>query len=82
MTVSLDTAAGGEGDLVHDKLSNLCTVGNSFATLIYEVEKDDGYKELMEKCKSLWEALKQKSKLPELLVGYYIALGQSKLKNF
>ena len=68
VTVALATAAGGEGDLAHDKLSHLRTVGSGFASLIYEVKKTDGYLQLIEKCNSLWEALDKNRDLPDLLV--------------
>ena len=68
MTVALATAAGGEGDLVHDKLSHLRTIGSGFAPLIYEVKEADGYKRLMERCRTLWEALKKNPKLSDILV--------------
>lgn len=35
VTIALATAAGGEGDLTKDKLSNLRTVGSGFGALIY-----------------------------------------------
>ena len=68
MTVALATAAGGEGDLAHDKLSHLRTVGSGFASLIYEVKESDDYRMLKERCTSLWEALEKNRNLPELLV--------------
>ena len=70
VTVALATAAGGEGDLVHDKLSHLRTIGSGFASLIYEVEENDGYKQLMARCQSLWRALEKNRKLPDILVSY------------
>ena len=68
MTVALATADGGEGDLVHDKLSYLRTIGSGFAPLIYEVKRADGYKQLMERCRTLWGTLKENSKLSDILV--------------
>ncbi len=50
------------------KLSHLRTVGNGYASLIYEVKESDGYKELKDRCKSLWDALEKNGNLPELLV--------------
>ncbi len=70
MTVALATAAGGEGDLASDKLSNLRTVGSGFASLIYEVKVSDDYQMLQERCRSLWDALAKNSKLPQLLVRF------------
>ena len=68
VTVALATAAGGEGDYIHDRLSHLRTVGSGFASLIYEVKKTDDYRMLKERCKSLWEALEKNHNLPDLLV--------------
>ena len=68
VTVALATAAGGEDDLAHDKLSHLRTVGSGFASLIYNISDQDGYKQLEVKCKSLWEALEDNPRLPKLLV--------------
>ena len=74
VTVALATAAGGEGDLVHDKLSHLRTVGSGFASFIYNIKDTDGFSELKEKCASVWEALKSNHKLPKLLVSHVIFL--------
>ena len=68
VTIALATAAGGEDDFTRDRLSNLRTVGKGFATLIYKLPQDMGYKELEARCKSLWEALHQDPRLPALLV--------------
>ena len=69
VTLALATAAGGEGDLAHDKLSHLRTVGSGYASLIYIKGRErDDYKMLMERCTSLWEALDKNHHLPELLV--------------
>ena len=68
VTIALATAAGGEGDYASDNLSRLRTVASGFASLVYEVKESDGCMQLMERCKSLWEALKKNHNLPELLV--------------
>ena len=68
VTVALATAAGGEDDLAHDKLSHLRTVGSGFASLIYNVKEGDGFKQLEMKCMSLWEVLQSNNNLPKLLV--------------
>ena len=68
MNVALATAAGGEGDLSHDKLSNLRTVGTGFASLIYDFPEDAGFFELKNACTSVWEALDKNESLPGLLV--------------
>ena len=68
VTVALATAAGGEGDLAHDRLSHLRTVGSGFASLIFQVKETDGVKQLMDGCKSLWKALEKDANLPTFLV--------------
>ena len=62
------TSAGGEDDFTRDRLSNLRTVGNVFATLIYQLPTNTGYKELEKRCKSLWETLNHNEKLLECMV--------------
>lgn len=71
VNVALATAAGGEGDLSHDKLSNLRSVGSGFASLIYNFPEDAGFFELKEACTSVWEALDKNENLPNLLVSKY-----------
>ena len=68
VNVALATAAGGEDDLSHDKLSYLRTVGSGFASLIYNFPKDAGFIELKEACTYVWEALTKNENLPNLLV--------------
>ena len=68
VNVALATAAGGEGDLSHDKLSDLRIVGSGFASLIYDFPTNAGFIELMEACRYVWDALKKKPNLPQLLV--------------
>ena len=68
VNVALATAAGGEGDLSHDKLSHLRTVGSGFASLIYNFPEDAGFVELKKACKSVWDALEKNENLPKLLV--------------
>ena len=66
--MALATAAGGEGDLSHDKLSHLRTVGSGFASLIYNFPEDAGFFELKNACTSVWDALDKNENLPKLLV--------------
>ena len=66
--MALTTAAGGEGDLSHDKLSVLRTVGSGFASLIYDFPKESGFVEFKEACTFVWEALDKNENLPSLLV--------------
>ena len=66
--LAITTSAGGEDDLSHDKLLELQTVGSGLAPLIYDVKPGDGFQELKIKCETLWEVLKKKPNLPEVMV--------------
>jgi hypothetical protein len=68
VNVALATAAGGEGDLSHDRLSHLRIVGSGFASLIYNFPEISGFAELKAACKSVWEALDKNENLPRLIV--------------
>ena len=68
MNVALATAAGGEDDLTHDKLSHLRTVGSGFGPLIYNFPENACYADLTERWDSLWEALRNNQGLPGKLV--------------
>ena len=68
VSVALSTAAGGEGDLANDQLSNLRTVGSGFGSLVYDLKCDAGFLVFKECCKSLWESLEHTHTLPKLLV--------------
>lgn len=61
------------GDDVNDLLADLMTVVSAFAPLIYErIDKDATNEELAQRCRQLWEALKNTPKMDELLVRYLI----------
>ena len=68
VNLALATGAIGEGDLSHDRLSHLRTVGRGFASLIYNFPEHAGFLELKEACTSVWEALAENKNLPYLLV--------------
>ena len=68
VTIALNTAAGGEGDLNTDRLSNLRKVGSAFSKFIFELPKDAGYQVLLQHCEDLWETLEQTRDLPEIMV--------------
>ena len=70
VNVALATAAGGEGALACDKLSNLVKVGSGFGSLIYTLQQDASFIALADSCRSVWEAIKHTPSLPRLLVGY------------
>ena len=67
--MALATAAGGEDDLANDRLSCLRTVGSGFSSLIYKLDPNTGFRDLRERCKSLWRAFENDKNLPLLLVG-------------
>ena len=75
VNVALATAAGGEGDLSHDKLSHLRTVGSGYGSLIYGLSETTGFIELKRACTHLWEALANNPSLPKLLVSKFIFIG-------
>ena len=68
VNVAMATAAGGEHDFAHDKLSDLRTVGSGFGALIYKLPDDAGYADLSQRCRSLWDALQNNQDLPKKLV--------------
>ena len=68
VNVALATAAGGEDDFAHDRLSDLRTVGSGFGALIYNLPQDAGYHELSQRCTSLWNSLENNPKLSRKLV--------------
>ena len=72
--MAIGTGAGGEGDLQHDKLSKLRTVSSGFESLIFRLPKDAGYQTVVERCESLWQALKQTPTLPTQLVCFIITI--------
>ena len=74
VNVALATAAGGEDDLTHDKLSELRTVGSVFGTLIYNLPENTGYEDLAKRWESLWESLKNHPDLPNKLVRLFCAI--------
>ena len=69
INVALATAAGGEGDLANDRLSNLRTVGSGFSSLIYKLDPNTGFKDFCERCQSVWTAFEHDKNLPLMLVG-------------
>ena len=74
VNVALATAAGGEDDLTHDKLSDLRTVGSVFGPLIYNLPENTGYEDLAKRWESLWKALQNNPHLPDKLVRLFCTL--------
>ena len=59
------------GDEENDLLADLMTVVSAFAPLIYEpIHQDATNDELAQRCRQLWEALKNTPTMDELLVGH------------
>ena len=68
VTVALATAAGGEGDMTTDRLTDLRTIGRCFGPLIYNLPIYASFQQLQEHCKTLWETLEHAPNLPEMMV--------------
>ena len=68
VTVALTTAAGGENDYAHDRLSNLRIVGSGYSPLIYSLPQDASFTDFKRACMSVWNSLDSNPMLPELLV--------------
>lgn len=68
VTVALTTAAGGENDLAHDRLSNLRIVGSGYSPLIYSLPQNASFTDFKRACVSVWNSLDNNPRLPELLV--------------
>ena len=82
VSVALSTAAGGEGDLVNDQLSDLRTVGRGYGSLIYDWTPNAGFLEFKEHCKPLWDFLDHTSALPDLLVSVLTIIVKSIVKFY
>ena len=68
VTVALTTAAGGENDYAHDRLSNLRIVGSGYSPLIYSLPQNASFTDFKRACVSVWNSLDSNPMLPELLV--------------
>ena len=71
VNVALATAAD---DYDNGRLSSLRTVGTAFGSLIYKLKDDTGFKELHQRCTSVWTAYNNDSKLPTMLVRCIVKL--------
>ncbi|XP_031550160.1 E3 ubiquitin-protein ligase rnf213-alpha-like, partial [Actinia tenebrosa] len=61
--VDLAMISAGENDFEVDRISNFHTSCLSFAPLIFDLNEEFGFEDLMEACKPVWEAVKQDRKL-------------------
>ena len=66
--VEVATSTTGEGDFYLERLSLLHSVATGFSCLIFDIKSTMGFVELINKCSSLWKALKEYPKLPQYLV--------------
>ena len=69
--VQVALATSGEGDMIRDLLSQLHTVGSSYAPLIYDLPKDAYCQALVGRCKGVWGDLDKHPNLSQILVGSY-----------
>lgn len=68
VSLSLATAAGGEGDLVDDKLSHLRALGGGLASLLYHLPENSGTVELSKALEPVWSVIDDNKELPVILV--------------
>jgi hypothetical protein len=78
--VDLAMISAGENDLEVDRISNFHTSCLNFAPLIFDLNKEFGFEELMTACKPVWNAAKQDKKLSNKLVSF-ISLLIMNVKN-
>ena len=57
--------SAGESDVEIDRISSMHTSCLGFGPLIYKLEADDGFEELMDHCKTVWESVENQSYSPE-----------------
>lgn len=60
--------SAGESDVEIDRISSMHTSCLGFGPLIYKLEADDGFEELMDHCKTVWESVEINPTLPKKLV--------------
>ena len=51
-----------------DRIAKLHTVGSTIAPLVYELKRDSGLLEFLEKCEPVWKALVKDPKFSDLFV--------------
>ncbi|KAK3585575.1 hypothetical protein CHS0354_036762 [Potamilus streckersoni] len=66
--VDLAIISAGEGDMEIDKVNCLHAATTGYASLIFDLEEDSGYKELLGKCQILWKELQADPDLPKKLL--------------
>ncbi|XP_070579265.1 E3 ubiquitin-protein ligase rnf213-alpha-like [Ptychodera flava] len=65
--VDLAMISAGETDFEVDRVKCLHQATTGYASIIFDLKEDAGFKELMKACESLWNALKNDSSLPKKL---------------
>ena len=73
INIALAHGSGGEDDYTQDAISNLQTVCNGFATLIYHIPTNTGYHKLEGHLNCVWEALEREPGLTNKLVRHFWA---------
>ncbi|KAK3585587.1 hypothetical protein CHS0354_036774 [Potamilus streckersoni] len=66
--VDLASISAGEGDIEIAKVNCLHAATTGYASLIFDLDKHSGYKELLDKCQVLWKELKADPNLPKKLL--------------
>ena len=70
MFVDLAMISAGESDVEIDRISFMYTSCRGFSSLIFKLEKQHGFKEVMELCNPVWQAVDTNDNLPRQLVSY------------
>ena len=68
--VDLAMMSAGESDIETDRVSCLHTTALGFAPFIFDLEKCDGFSQLIDVCERVWEEIKGNKHLPLQLVKY------------
>ncbi|KAK3585581.1 hypothetical protein CHS0354_036768 [Potamilus streckersoni] len=76
--VDLAMTSAGEGDMEIAKVNCLHAATTGYASLIFDLDEDSGYKELLDKCETIWNTLKVDKNLPTKLLDAYHLLEQLK----
>ena len=72
--------ATGQDDMEVERVSCLHAAATGYASLIYDLQEDADFHDLLECCKNVWRALATDKHLPKKLVTKYIFILLSKCK--
>ena len=64
-------SAAGQGDIEVERVSCLHSAVTGYASLVYDLEQKDGFKEFLTKCKPVWKAVESDPGLPKKLVSLF-----------